>query len=467
MQVAKVLIATLGLGRKEGDRKNEDVVREYEKTVYTINADSQEKNNYETPFIAAALATHLKVDRVFLVGTAKSMWEEVYRYFQSKAELEQDDDYWCDIGEKASKSSSTTPLIQTKDLEKTNRAIDAYLRYICPEAAGGSQCIVIDYGLNEQELWKNFDIIMQIGDSLNHGDEVYLDITHSFRSIPLFMYLMMDFIQTLNYEKEITLAGIYYGMLEAKKEFDNTTPVVDLSPLFKISLWVRGVYDFVNYGNGYLIADLINDENVSPRIKNTSELLNINYLTDLKREIDSLGHYLNKSEASSSHVFKYLMPHLESFIKRFKGINSNSEFQFELAKWYFENKRYSTGYICLAESIITRIEEAYKDAGYRISISSRQREKIKALVNGKFKKSNRQSYRLLSEKYASISQIRNVIAHAGYIEDKNSSKKGRLRVGCFEEDIKECQAYLNSIYKLVFTNNEIKEIPRLYPYDRL
>lgn len=118
MQVAKVLIATLGLGRKEGDRKNEEVVREYEKTVYTINADSQEKNNYETPFIAAALATHLKVDRVFLVGTAKSMWEEVYRYFQSKAELEQDDDYWCDIGEKASKSSSTTPLIQTKDLER-------------------------------------------------------------------------------------------------------------------------------------------------------------------------------------------------------------------------------------------------------------------------------------------------------------------------------------------------------------
>jgi hypothetical protein len=50
MQVAKVLIATLGLGRKESDRKNEDVVREYKKTVYTINADSQEKDNYETPF---------------------------------------------------------------------------------------------------------------------------------------------------------------------------------------------------------------------------------------------------------------------------------------------------------------------------------------------------------------------------------------------------------------------------------
>ena len=31
MQVAKVLIATLGLGRKKSDRKNEEVVREYEK----------------------------------------------------------------------------------------------------------------------------------------------------------------------------------------------------------------------------------------------------------------------------------------------------------------------------------------------------------------------------------------------------------------------------------------------------
>ena len=229
-------------------------------------------------------------------------------------------------------------------------------------------------------------------------------------------------------------------MLEARKEFDGTTPVIDLRPFFKISLWVRGVYDFVNYGNGYLIADLINDNKISPRIRNTSELLNINYLTDLKREIDSLGHYLSQGiEASSSNVFKYLMPHLDNFIKRFKGINSNSEFQFELAKWYFENKKYSSGYICLAECIITKIAEIYKDAGYKIGTSNKQhRDKIKNLIHNKLKINEKQSYKMLHEKFNEISLIRNAIAHAGYIEDNNRSQKRRLRVSRFKEDIKNC-----------------------------
>ena len=73
-------------------------------------------------------------------------------------------------------------------------------------------------------------------------------------------------------------------------------------------------------------------------------------------------------------------PYLKDFTNRFKGINTNSRFQFELARWYFENKRYANGYICLAESIITRILEIYRDANTKITWSKSERERIKRLI---------------------------------------------------------------------------------------
>ncbi|MBA1336537.1 MAG: CRISPR-associated protein [Firmicutes bacterium] len=443
--MAKVLISPLGVGKKVEDRR-------YPEAVYRLDLGGGKGKEYRTPFVAAALATHLNVDRVFLIGTAKSMWEEVYRYFANESGQDEDMDYWYGLGDRSSSSNSKKSLIQTEHLEMTNSVIDSYLKHVSPNALGGSRCYITSYGIDEGELWNNFDIFMSIGNNLDRGDEVYLDITHSFRSIPLFMYLMMDFIQTLNYEKEIKLAGIYYGMLEANGEF-GYAPVVDLSPLFNISLWARGVYNFINYGNGYLMADLIEDDRIRTKIKNISELVNINYLTDLKREIDSLEYYINNSETSSFRVFKYLMPYLGSFIKRFKGINSNSEFQFELARWYFENKRYSSGYICLAECIVTRIAEIYKGAGCTIGTSKDDRDKIKRLINNKFQYSKKESYRELNEKFKEISEIRNDIAHAGY-----------LRSGSFEKDIGESRSYLNSINKLVFNNGEMKQIPKEYPY---
>jgi len=224
--MARVLISPLGLGKAPADRG-------YSKTKYKFEFRDGSKTEYETSFFASALAEELDIDKIFFVGTAKSMWEQVYYYFMDKSYQELDEDYWMEVGKMAYDSCYEKPLLKTGDLNKANEAIDIYLKYVYPKASGGSRCFIIDYGVNQKELWNNFDIFMSIGDNLNHGDEVYLDITHSFRSIPIFMYLMMNFIQTLNYEKEIKLAGIYYGMLDARREF-GYTPVVDLSPLFEI-----------------------------------------------------------------------------------------------------------------------------------------------------------------------------------------------------------------------------------------
>jgi len=55
---------------------------------------------YKTSFIAAALSDYLQVDKLYLIGTSKSMWEEVYRYFSVAGNQAIDENYWYELGNK-------------------------------------------------------------------------------------------------------------------------------------------------------------------------------------------------------------------------------------------------------------------------------------------------------------------------------------------------------------------------------
>ncbi|ACV24782.1 TIGR02221 family CRISPR-associated protein [Methanocaldococcus fervens] len=241
--MAKILIFPLGVGDT-----NENI---YKRTYIPIKYRIGNKE-IEDRFIISVLIDYLKVDKVIIVGTSRSMWENLYKHY---AELvnEFDEEYWRNIGEKVGKSENESCYISEDDLKKIEEVIDKYLKKINPNATGGSKCKIIKYGSNENEILENFDIFMGMIEEINEGDEIYLDITHSFRSIPLFMYLMLEFVQYL--KKDVRLKGLYYGMLDAYKR--NYATIVDLSPLFEISYWIKGMYDFTNYGNNYLISKLL------------------------------------------------------------------------------------------------------------------------------------------------------------------------------------------------------------------
>jgi len=85
--MAKVLISALGTGVKDD--------REYRKAPYVFPGDTKV---YKTLFIASALCEQLKVEKLYLIGTAKSMWEEVYEYFSNASKTEIDVEYWNQLG---------------------------------------------------------------------------------------------------------------------------------------------------------------------------------------------------------------------------------------------------------------------------------------------------------------------------------------------------------------------------------
>lgn len=391
--MAKILISPIGVGGKFKSQDNYD--REYQEACYKIGDISYPQSR----FMAAVLYEHFKLDGIVFIGTVKSMWEEVYRFFCEKNGVQKNDDYWLDLACKIDDLKYDSPL-NSLDLSPIEEILGEH-----------SKCILIKYGIDQDELWENFDRIFQIVNWLNVGDEIYIDITHSFRSLSLFLFLTVTFIKDLASEKQIKISGVYYGMLDVTREL-GYTPVVDLNPLFEMTSWIKGAYSLQSYGNGNFIAELLkaqNENQLANQIEELSQSLNINNVNAIKQNSSTLKTSLKQSIPKTP--FQYLKTTLKNFVQKFARSNDvpESEYQLELAGWYFDNQRYATGYITLAEAIITYLCEIEK----RDIRSKDAREEMKKLLCNDMNRSK------LAQLYSKVNPIRNSVAHALLEEGNN------------------------------------------------
>jgi len=409
--MAKILISPLGSGSKN---------REYRPAQYKIG----EFPPYERKFIASALYDHLELDGIIFIGTVRSMWEEVYKFFCEKNKHPFDEDYWIELTEKIdSMHHQTNP--QDLDLSPIKDVLGER-----------SDCILIKYGLNNEELWENLDLIFQVVKLLKSGDEVYIDITHSFRSLSLFLFLVLTFIKDLPENENIKIAGVYYGMLDVSGEM-GYTPVIDLKSLFDMTDWIKGSYILNHYGDGSLIAKLLEDQGepiVSDQIRQLSSAININYLPAIRQRAKPLNSSLNNIAISGP--FNYIKKTLTQFVKRFSSpSDKESDFQLKLAEWYFDNDRYAAGYIVLTEAIITYLCEIN---GNTIE-NEMERNAMKDSLFHLYKNSE------LATTYKKVNAIRKQIAHASLEENRES----------YSNAIDQAKNYHNKISE-IFRSGRIK-----------
>lgn len=394
--MAKILISPIGTGSK--DRKSQE--RKYTPAKYKIGNEQP----YKSTFMASVLYKHFQLDGIIFIGTVKSMWEEVYSFFCEENKIQRDDDYWLNLAIQIEEQLKYDSNLDDLDLSPIEKVLGER-----------SKCILIKYGLDQNELWENFDRIFKIVELLQPGDEIYIDITHSFRSLSLFLFLTITFLRDLAHEKQIKIAGVYYGMLDVTGEL-GYTPVVDLKSLFDMTSWIKGAYSLQSYGDGYLIAELLKSQNenqLANQIEQLSQSLNINSVNDIKQKSSTLRNSLQTQVARTP--FKYLKNILENFVRKFSRSSAQeSQYQLELAGWYFDNHRYSTGYITLAEAIITYLCEINsKDIR-----SETDRNEMKNFLH---RPENRNSD--LAQLYFDVNPIRKSIAHA-LLPIRNSHDRG-------------------------------------------
>ena len=336
--MAKVLIAGIGGG------KNKETGT-YRVANYKIEDKVYEKRS----FITSALEEHYEIDKTIFIGTTGSMWDNLYEYYCNSYTKEYDENYHLELMGVIDNATMDTD-IYSLNLAKFNETFkDKILG------------IVTKYGMNELEIFENFNLIIQIQEQLKDGDEVYLDITHSFRSNAFWLFLVMNYLTDVA-DKKIEIKAITYGMLEIidrnlPKE-DQIAKVVDLNAFYKILQWIKGANNFKNYGNSYLIEQNIENEKLSKKLRNFSDALNMNYIASLRQSINSLKK-LEEDIKSLEGPAKLIIPKvIKDFMDRFATEEKDYLFQAELAKWHFEQKRYAMAYININESIIGFIMDA-------------------------------------------------------------------------------------------------------------
>ena len=382
----KVLISFLGTGPFESKE-----TRTYKTARYHLG----EADLGDYPFVSAALKEYYQIDKVILIGTVHSMWEEVYRWFNVKAGKSEDETIYFDIAEACEKANHLSELVVPHQ-----EAIEQSI-------GNDSKMVLIKYGITEQEIRENTNIILGIQKYLNNHDELIVDVTHSFRSLPLFIMNLLIYLKNVS-QKDITISHIHYGMLEMSKEL-GFAPIIDLKATMDVNDWITGAYSFVEFGNAYKISKLIaqEDKGVSTLLNDFSNTMNLNHLFAIQGISQRLSSIKEKKYAT---VLPELIinPIVGEYIKYFPvNEKKHSVFQLKLAKWQLEHKKYAQALLTINESIITYICESQKLDWDDFD----NREGVKGILKGYDAESRSMVDPDLRKVYKQLLPLRNCTAH--------------------------------------------------------
>ena len=176
--MAKILITALGRGTY--NKKNE---KEYKPATYYV----EEGHPLEkTELIASAIDEQWKMDKIIFIGTTGSMWSNVYKFYCENKRITMNDEYYDKL-KNTELSANKDTLIENLEIEKFNATFDKKIKGI-----------VIKYGVDNKENLENFHSIIEIEKEIEDGDEIFIDITHSFRSMSFWLFLIMTYLKDVS-----------------------------------------------------------------------------------------------------------------------------------------------------------------------------------------------------------------------------------------------------------------------------
>jgi len=382
--MAKVLISSVGTGFKAKDSKSE-----YESTIYTIDGKDYENKQ----LVSKVIVEHFDIEKIIFIGTKKSRWDNYCYYFN-----EMDETY--ETLEKKIDNSS----LEEKDLDVLEQVVRKSHKNIKEVHS-----FLIDYKENNQEeMWGNFYKLQQIENYLEKGDEVYLDMTHGFRYMPILNMLVLEFL-SLEKENIFELKAILYGMLATTPQKSN---IVDMKIFFDLLKWIRAINMFKHNSNADQLINLLKEsdfedkEVLTKTFSNFNNSLHIANMASIKQFITGAKSKIQKMKNSKNNIISFVYPQLEQIISRLDR-DKLSHFQYELASWLYENKNYALSYMALAEAIVSKTCEL---KGLDTS-SQDDRNQAKRRIDAPYNKYYNETIGTEKNKNANISDIRNNIAH--------------------------------------------------------
>lgn len=234
--------------------------------------------------------------------------------------------------------------------------------------------LTIPDGKNEEEMWQIFKILY---DALEEGDELYFDLTHSFRYLPMLVLVFGNYAKFL---KKASVVHISYGNYEARDEQTNEAPIIDLLPLSALQDWTFAAASFLDSGNVSRLVDLCKHSlapilrDAEKRNSNPSSTTLNSYVKALEAVVADMKGCRGISIIESTHCAKLmnlsaqlqqtiiepLNPVLRKLKESFSDFIPFSDIRngYVAAQWCFDHELYQQSLTILHENMVSHVCES-------------------------------------------------------------------------------------------------------------
>ena len=299
-----------------------------------------------------------------------------------------------------------------------------HLKSVCVKHKADFNPLHIPSGKSEGELWEIFDIY---ADAVDNEDEVVLDITHGFRSLPV---LALPAIAYLSQVKNVEFKYILYGAFEARDPSKNETPIFDLTPFVSLLDWTNAVNVFQHSGDSRPLADLEGVNTIKDSLTNLSNALLTNRTLEAQKAVGRvIGGLTHQRSLERLPVpFHVLVNQLKG---TYTGISvqrpeSNPKEslvgQYAQIKWYIDNLHYFHAITLIREWLVSwELLQMYRTAPDFLDLE--KRECAENALNSRFHATKPPgTSKLPLDKLWAACKIRNDVAHCGMRKDAIGSE---------------------------------------------
>lgn len=356
------------------------VAGNYREATYEFEGGSRRTSR----FFGLELCRHVRPDRLVILGTSGSMWDNLVLETELGAR-EELAEYLLTLGELAQADQVGQPL-----LNELAVLLEPVLGLPC-------ELRLIPYGKTHQEQTETLELVV---DCFADNDTATLDVTHGLRHLPMLIQQSALLLQTL---KDVTIAGIYYGALDMTQA--GITPVMRLGGVLEIDDWSEALAHYDKTGDYGVFVPLLErsgfSKNALDSLRDAAFYEQTNSIQKALVKLRNFLALLSKEEALCSHHAALFLPALK---KRFAWVNKQSPYQHQSAvAWQaLENDHLLRAAIYGFEAFLTRLTE--QDGGDLDEYSARKSAKDR--YENDQPSASWEEYRLLRG-------IRNQLAHSG------------------------------------------------------
>lgn len=240
----------------------------------------------------------------------------------------------------------------------TKTSKDKYFKQLSDALNENAEEIEISENLDPASQWEGFEKI--IGKFLPN-DELYLDLTHGFRSVPIMFSIAVNFLQQI---KNIELKAAYYGA------HDQGNRIIDFKDFFALNLWADAVSRLVENADAkklaavasgnesFQIADLNDDKMIESFNKLTDSIRNVD-VNNISGIASDAIKMVKEKQAAASETEKLL---LDMVIEKFSLLSTEEPLsgqydeeyfrvQIEIIKVLIEHKLFMQAFTAMRECV--------------------------------------------------------------------------------------------------------------------